>query len=149
HPHPRRIPASTTAAVVAALAGCLLALPALGVAQTNTSPHSRASTSSGAGSGVEARRRRHHRPGCAAFCQQAGPAAGGPDLPPLLLRAVRTSRRPIRVVNGVAPVRVTCTFTRAMEPLLVGATVAKGCIGALFFVDELVVDRHGGRMRSL
>jgi hypothetical protein len=65
------------------------------------------------------------------------------------LRAVKTSRLPIRVVDGVAPVRVSCRFTHAMEPLLVGATFAKGCVGALFLVDGHVVDRHGGRLRSL
>ena len=118
------------------------------MARTNASLRSQASASSDPSPGVTARRR-HRRPGCGSFCQQAGPAAGGGDLPSLLLRAVRTSRLPIRVVDGVAPVRVSCRFTHAMEPLLVGATFAKGCVGALFLVDGNVVDRHGGRLRSL
>ncbi len=148
HPHPRHAAATTVIAVVAAVAAYLLVLPATGVAATNAPSRSQAGASSDSGPGVAARRR-HRRPGCGTFCQQAGPAAGGGDTPPLLLRAVRTSRRPIRVVNGVAPVSVTCRFTQAMEPLLVGATVAKGCVGALFLVDGNVVDRHGGRLRSL
>lgn len=110
---------------------------------------SQAGASPGSRPGVAARRKKHRRPGCGTFCQQAGPAAGGRDLPPLLLRAVGTSRLPIRVTDGVAPARVSCRFTHAMEPLLVGATVAKGCVGALFLVDEDVVGRHGGRLRSL
>jgi hypothetical protein len=133
---------------VAAVAAYLLVLPSAGAARTDASLRSQASASSDSSPGVAARRR-HRRPGCGSFCQQAGPAAGGGDFPPLLLRAVRTSRLPIRVVDGAAAVRVSCRFTRAMEPLLVGATFAKGCVGALFLVDEHVVDRHGGRLRSL
>jgi hypothetical protein len=142
------VAAHTAIAVVAAVAAYLLALPGAGVARTGASLRPQAAVSSTSSPGVAARRR-HRRPGCGTFCQQAGPAAGGGDLPPLLLRAVRTSRLPIRVVGGVAPVRVSCRFTHAMEPLLVGATVAKGCVGALFLVDGNVVDRHGGRLRSL
>jgi hypothetical protein len=148
HRHPRHVAASTAIAVVAAVAAYLVVLPAAGVARTGASLRSQAGAPSDSSPGVAARRR-HRRPGCGSFCAQAGPSAGGGDLPPLLLRAVRTSRLPIRVVNGVAPVRVSCRFTHAMEPLLVGATFAKGCVGALFFVDGHVVDRHGGRLRSL
>ncbi|MDX6673082.1 MAG: hypothetical protein QOH11_500 [Solirubrobacteraceae bacterium] len=143
-----RVAAHTAIAVVAAVAAYLLLLPGAGVARTGASLRPWATVSSTSSPGVAARRR-HRRPGCGTFCQQAGPAAGGGDLPPLLLRAVRTSRLPIHVVGGVAPVRVSCRFTHAMEPLLVGATVAKGCVGALFLVDGNVVDRHGGRLRSL
>ena len=145
----RHVVALAAIALVAAVAASLLALPGTGVAQTGAALRPQAAVSSTSSPGVAARRRRHRRPGCGTFCQQAGPAAGGGDIPPLLLRAVRTSRLPIRVVGGVAPVRVSCRFTHAMEPLLVGATVAKGCVGALFFVDDNVVDRHGGRLRSL
>lgn len=135
--------------MAAAVASYPLVLPAASAADTNASLRSQAGDSSVSSPGVAARRKRHRRPGCGTFCQQAGPSAGTPDFPPLLLRAVRTSRLPIRVGGGVAPVRVSCRFTHAMEPLLVGATVAKGCVGALFLVDDQVVDRHGGRLRSL
>jgi hypothetical protein len=148
HVNPTHVAATTAIAAVAAVAACLLVLPASSVAQTGDSWRSQADGSSGSSPSVAARRR-HRRPGCGSFCQQAGPSAGGGDLPPLLLRAVTTSRLPIRVVDGFAPVRIGCRFTHAMEPLLVGATVAKGCVGALFLVDGNVVDRHGGRLRSL
>jgi hypothetical protein len=136
--------------VAAAVLTYLLVLPASSAADTNAFVRSQAGALPGSSPGIAARRKRHRRPGCGTFCQQAGPSAGGqPDFPPLLLKAVTTSRLPIRVVDGVAPVRVSCRFTHAMEPLLVGATVAKGCVGALFLVDDHVVDRHGGRLRSL
>src|SRR5256885_902228 len=87
HPHPRHVAASTAIAVVAAVAAHLLVLPAAGVAQTNPSLRSQTSASSESSPGFAARRR-HRRPGCGTFCKQAGPSAGGGDLPPLLLRAV-------------------------------------------------------------
>ena len=145
----RHVAATTAIAVVVAVAASLLVLPGAGGARTRAALRPQAAVSSTSSPGVAARRRRHRRSGCGTFCQQAGPSAGGGDIPPLLLRAVRTPRLPIHVVGGVAPVRVSCRFTHAMEPLLVGATVAKGCVGALFLVDGNVVDRHGGRLRSL
>ena len=112
--------ASRTAAVV------VLALSALGAALPTAA----------------SARRKHRRPGCGKFCQQAGPSAGGYPLPAILLKAVKTSRGPFRASGNAIEVAVACHLNEAMTRQLIGSSTARGCVGDLFLVDGAFPNRH-------
>src|SRR5436190_981499 len=109
-------------------------------------PAGAAHAAAGTPSAREKKRRRRRR-GCRAGCPQAGPDQGGGDQIvgwKLLRKAVRAHGvRRMVVVDDTVRVRVSCHFTRKMEKLLVGVTVRKGCVGALYIIDWKFVPRRG------
>jgi hypothetical protein len=88
-------------------------------------------------------RRKHKRPGCGSFCQNAGPPAGDFAEPPILLKAVSSARGPFTIGGGVASIDVSCHLTKAMTKKLIGSSTKRGCVGAMFLVDGALPSRHG------